>query len=276
MTDHLAEERPLSPVSSDDYAYTAVNARLVRSIALRGPDILDLACGDGSVTRLLVQACGESCRIFAVDRDDEALQSAIRQSFRAQPATVSYIQGQVEDIDRILRCRVDHVFMGNAIHLVEVKDALVRAVWNVLKPGGTFAFNTTFFTLGSRTGQSDLYQVFVWRLYRLAASSSYPLSVADLRKSGAISLWSPTDYREQLTKAGFCEIKHEVFSVAFTKNFVVNFVQTKDFLSQLLPTVPITAARRLARRAARDSFARNRANGLTRAYLQVSAKKRST
>ena len=60
-----------------------------------------------------------------------------------------FVQSHVEQLsDNIKESSTDAIFFCNAIHYVSDKDALIAEVTKSLKPGGKFAFNTSFFDGG--------------------------------------------------------------------------------------------------------------------------------
>ncbi len=53
--------------------------------------------------------------------------------------------GRADDLSAFAADAFDLVMIGNAIHLMPDKEAFVRGVARVLRPGGSFAFNSVFF-----------------------------------------------------------------------------------------------------------------------------------
>lgn len=113
----------------------ATNARFVSDLAMpvvellaprAGERILDLGCGDGSLTKKLVEL---GCQVVGVD---------------ASPAMVAAAQAlgldaQVMDGQSMpFRLEFDAVFSNAALHWMPQLDAVMAGVWQSLKPGGRF------------------------------------------------------------------------------------------------------------------------------------------
>ena len=60
------------------------------------------------------------------------------------------------------RSRVaDLVFMGHSIHLPARRDDLLSEIVRVMKPGGTFAFNSAFYAGGNPAGTEVFYRLWM-------------------------------------------------------------------------------------------------------------------
>jgi ubiquinone/menaquinone biosynthesis C-methylase UbiE len=73
---------------------------------------------------------------------------------------VIFLRGTAECIP-VEDQRVDTVVMGNSIHLVPDQDRMLREINRILKPEGTFAFNTSFFAGTYPPGTERLYHQWV-------------------------------------------------------------------------------------------------------------------
>ena len=126
-------------------------------VAAMRPDragvVLDLACGTGTLTDLMLErvatgawpAGPDGCRMTAIDLSRESLELAREHLARRWPeARVTYVEGSIDRLPAGA-ASVDVAVLGNAIHLFPDKDALIREVARVLRPGGLFACNTSFF-----------------------------------------------------------------------------------------------------------------------------------
>jgi ubiquinone/menaquinone biosynthesis C-methylase UbiE len=145
---------------SRDSAYVRANAAYVEGLPLAGATrILDLACGNGAVGRLLLaKAPGSS--LAGVDRDPIQIDLAAKEyadlGYLVRRMTsgneldwsggrsVNLMVGAVEDLALPARS-FDFANIANAIHLIGDKHALLRAVARVVEPGGHFAFSSGFY-----------------------------------------------------------------------------------------------------------------------------------
>ena len=139
--------------------YTEVNRSLVRhalaSITSSPPSatltIVDMACGTGAVTRLIIEELakqGRHAHIIGVDPSTEALRLAQRGMEELQARgieiKVNFIQGETSDLPQIVQ-NVDAVFFCNAIHLISNKLSAFKLITSILTPHGIFACNSTFY-----------------------------------------------------------------------------------------------------------------------------------
>ncbi len=91
-----------------------------------GERILDLGCGDGVLTRRIVEAGAE---VLGVDMADDLLATA-----RAAGLAVEKMDGQALDFE----AEFDAVFSNAAMHWMRDADAVIAGVVRALKPGGRF------------------------------------------------------------------------------------------------------------------------------------------
>jgi trans-aconitate methyltransferase len=111
------------------------NARFVSDlgmpvVALLSPQpgerILDLGCGDGALTRKLVEL---GCTVVGVDSSAEMIHAAQALGLDAH---VAHGQSLVFDNE------FDAVFSNAALHWMKDPEQVVTGVWRALKPGGRF------------------------------------------------------------------------------------------------------------------------------------------
>jgi ubiquinone/menaquinone biosynthesis C-methylase UbiE len=101
-----------------------------------GMDVVDLCCGDGWFTFPLSRIAR---KVIAIDIDGALLEAArMRIAERGGAPNCTFVEADAYDIAKVVREPVDHVFLANAFHGVPDKPRLVRAVLDVLKPGGLF------------------------------------------------------------------------------------------------------------------------------------------
>lgn len=111
---------------------------------IRGQRILDLACGQGRVSRYLAE---QGAQVVGVDISAKLLEIARRReidrpSGAHRPGTIEYRQTDAHTLDGV----EDRAFDGVICHmaLMDIADltATLRAVVRVLRPGGWFVFST--------------------------------------------------------------------------------------------------------------------------------------
>src|ERR1700685_3972606 len=91
-----------------------------------GERILDLGCGDGALTRKLVDL---GCRVVGVDSSPEQIAAACRAGLDARVKDC-----QALDFDR----EFDAVFSNAALHWMKLPDDVLGGVRRALCPGGRF------------------------------------------------------------------------------------------------------------------------------------------
>ena len=117
---------------------------------LQGCRVLDLGCGSGRDVYALAQLTGPSGEVVGVDMTEEQLQVAKahrgyhRETFGFD--NVSFNTGYIEKLDELdLAANSFDVVVSNCvINLSPDKDAVLKGVFNLLKPGGEFYFSDVY------------------------------------------------------------------------------------------------------------------------------------
>lgn len=135
---------------SKEPEYIEANRQFVQELPLdQVRSLLDLASGTGVMTDLLTDVCPALERILGVDLSLESLLIALRH-FRQEGTLeqkgiwLQLMQGTA-DILPVVDRSMDAVIMGNSIHMLPDEDRLLAEVNRVLRPGGLFAFNSSFY-----------------------------------------------------------------------------------------------------------------------------------
>ena len=165
-------------MTTDDYSFTkfsrnsfyeGLNAQLVDMADLSGDKrIVDLACGTGGVTGLIVERLNNAREsvVIAVDHSAGALKQAMENLKDRKDAAIQFVHSQVEGLSGSLKESVDTVVFCNAIHYIPDKDALLDDIAKSLNPGGKFAFNTSFYE-GSHPPESlEYYRKWMFKSIR--------------------------------------------------------------------------------------------------------------
>jgi len=91
-----------------------------------GEQVLDLGCGDGTLTERLITA---GCQVVAVDTSPEQVWAALERGLDARIVDATQLQ-----FDSVF----DAVFSNAALHWISDADSVITGVWRALKPGGRF------------------------------------------------------------------------------------------------------------------------------------------
>jgi trans-aconitate methyltransferase len=122
-------------VQTWDPATYARNARFVSDLGSPvvellapqpGERILDLGCGDGALTRKLVDL---GCEVVAVDSSAPQIEAARKLGLDARVMDAEALPFQEE---------FDAVFSNAVLHWIKRADPMIAAVYRSLKPGGRF------------------------------------------------------------------------------------------------------------------------------------------
>ncbi len=123
---------------------------LIAPHALRGARILDLGSGSGQDAYALAQLAGPEGEVVGVDMTPEQLAVAREYAnWHAEKfgyANVSFLEGDIEKLESLdLEPGSFDVIVSNCvINLVADKQAVFRAAYNLLKPGGEFYFSDVY------------------------------------------------------------------------------------------------------------------------------------
>ncbi len=117
---------------------------------LQGCRVLDLGCGSGRDVYALAQLVGPTGSVVGVDMTDEQL--AIAEKYRAHHAgvfgydNIKFLQGYIERLEDLdLKPGSFDVIVSNCVvNLSPDKDAVMRGVHRLLKPGGEFFFSDVY------------------------------------------------------------------------------------------------------------------------------------
>lgn len=117
---------------------------------LKGCRVLDLGCGSGRDVYALAQLVGPGGEVVGVDMTDEQLAVAEKhRAFHAEAfgfGNVRFMQGYIERLDELgLEPGSFDVIVSNCVvNLSPDKDAVLRGVQRLLKPGGEFYFSDVY------------------------------------------------------------------------------------------------------------------------------------
>jgi ubiquinone/menaquinone biosynthesis C-methylase UbiE len=250
--------------------FTDVNRWLVDRVAALGPRIVDLACGPGAITELLLARMREHTRgiIYAVDPSLVELDRARR---RVASSIVRFVHGSAENLSRLVP-QVDVVVFCNAIHLMGDKQRVIQEIRSVLGPGGVLAFNTTYFKGCYVPGTERFWRSWVVRAARLLQESGVTVAHTHAGRAAAMRWWTPEEYAQLVSAAGFVTPSWELHKVEMSPESLEDIGQFSMFIEGALPGVPLDAGADALKRTVRAAIQDARLNGtVPRYWLQFIA-----
>jgi trans-aconitate methyltransferase len=129
MREPAMPEQTWNPRDYNKYArfVTDLGAGVVKLLDPQpGERILDLGCGDGVITKKLVDS---GCRMVGVDASPEFIVAA-----RGLGLDARHMDGQALTFNE----EFDAVFSNAALHWMKDLGAVIDGVWRALRPGGRF------------------------------------------------------------------------------------------------------------------------------------------
>lgn len=247
--------------------FKQVNAWLVsHSDIAAHAAVVDLACGPGAVTELILRELDDSLPgacVYAIDPSLPALERA-RQRIRSR--IVHFIQGTAERLASLVP-PVDRVVFANAVHLITDKAMVFDQIFRSLRPGGVLAFNTTFFQGAYPDGTPRFYKLWVLRAMRWLAGQG--VSVTRGVKATAMQWLTVEQYRDLLRAVGFSDPVVSLHEKPLSKESLQDIGSFSLFIEGALPGVPLEIGAEALRRGVEEAFDELKLSYVPRNWLQV-------
>ena len=142
---------------SRETEYIELNRQFIESMNLHGcRQVLDVACGTGTLTEFIwhvmqQQDASADVEIVGIDLSRQSLHLAVEHmsslgtlSPDRRANSVIFVEGSADCLP-LHNQVMDAAVMGNAIHILDDKERLVREIHRVLSRGGIFGFNSSFY-----------------------------------------------------------------------------------------------------------------------------------
>ncbi|HEX6507257.1 MAG TPA: class I SAM-dependent methyltransferase [Chloroflexota bacterium] len=256
--------------------YRAVNVQLVEAtlhIRSRIPQLpirraLDLACGTGAVTQLLVDALRrmrEPAEVIAVDPSESALEKARRLVGNA----AAFARGTAQAFSNVVS-GVDVILFCNAIHLLPDKDVVLGEARKALNRDGVLGFNTSFYEGCYAPGTERFYKLWMLRAMQLLKQENGMRP--DRTKVQAMRWLTPDEYRSLLQRHGFVVEDMHAEQAMMTCESWKDISHYSEFANGALPGVPTDVAIPVLQRAVTQAYDELGITELPRNWLQVVAR----
>ncbi len=229
--------------------YTEINrslvlkalAPLVLHPADRALTIIDMACGTGSVTRLITEEIAhqrsQRARIIGVDPSAEALRLA-QQSIKETEATAEFFQGETEDLATIVQ-DVDAAFFCNAIHLIIDKLCAFQQMAAILAPGGILACNSAFYDGTNLEETFRFSRLWIRRAVGWLRKEHSEVRLSREAKATARQWVKPDEYISLLKQSGFSSVDVTEERIAMPLDSLIDLGHYWLFIEGALPGVPL-------------------------------------
>ena len=253
--------------------YEALNARLVAMAEpSSGQRIVDLACGTGGVTKLiLAQLRGaRDSVIVAVDHSSIALKQAMEDLKAHRDNAVQFVQSQVEQVSEAMKEQADTVIFCNAIHYIPDKDGLLEEITRTLNPGGKFAFNTSFYEGGQVPESLQFYRKWMFKSARVLRRE-YGLSPQRADKVESRKHLTAEEYRELLERHDYTVIRQVEDRVQVPIEGWLDISTFEDFIVGTMPGVPLKEASASLQTGVHQTFEEMEITHVPRNWLDIVA-----
>lgn len=251
-------------MGSDEYTYKAfsehefyreVNETLVdRAHLERGWTVIDVACGSGAVTELILEKIrgARDAMVIGLDMSATALRDAREKVAGYRDAVAEFVQAQAEEMSNAVKRAADAVVFCNGIHYIPDKAELVKEVYRTLRPGGVFAFNTAYFDGALPPDTVKYYRRWMLKALR-KLKKEHNLKPERSRVEPRKQL-TADEYRLLLEEEGFEVKSQELVPVGITKEGWTDISRFSDFIAGALPGIPIKTASEVLVESLRETF----------------------
>jgi ubiquinone/menaquinone biosynthesis C-methylase UbiE len=217
--------------------FTHVNRWILDRVICPGRQVIvDLGCGPGAVTELILERVrGQQPppHVIGVDPSPSAIAKA-RAAISSRWA--EFKQGSAEWLSKLVKS-ADAVVFLNAIHLVPDKLTVLKEIRSVLNPGGALAFNSTFFAGAYVEGTSGF-----WRRWIVRSVQALKEKGIDVKHNGhaaAMEWLSADQYCAACEAAGLRPTTVELLRIEMTAESLADIGRFSLFIEGALPGVPL-------------------------------------
>jgi ubiquinone/menaquinone biosynthesis C-methylase UbiE len=258
----LQQEIPMS--SEDEYTFKAfsqhafykqVNEALIARAHLeRGMTVVDVACGSGAITQLILEKIrgAREAMVIGVDMWATAIRETGEKVAGVTDAVVEFVQTRAEEMSKQIRRAVDAVVFCNGIHYIEDKDELLVEVKRTLKPGGVFAFNTGFFDGALPEETLPYYRRWMLKCLR-KLKKEYNLRPEHSKVESRVTL-TADEYVKLLEDKGFKIESAEIYPGKVTEQGWIDLSRFSDFIEGALPGIPLETASKVLVESLSETF----------------------
>lgn len=230
--------------------YTEINRSLVQKAlatlamhpARESLTIVDMACGTGTITRLIAEEMArqghQQARIIGVDPSIEALRLA-RISIEEIGVKADFIQGETGDLSTLVQ-NADAAFFCNAIHLIPDKLSAFKQMAAILAPGGVLACNTAFYDGTNLEDTVRFSRLWIRRAVGWLRKERPEVRLSRDTKVTAMQWLPPEEYTSLLEQNGISDVDVTQERVTMTLDGIRDLGHYWLFIEGALPGAPLT------------------------------------
>ncbi len=255
--------------------YTQVNERLLDLAEVgRQQKIVDLGCGTGGITKLILKRIqsAKNTVIYAVDHSTTALKTAADEIGDRKEVAVNYVHSEVQNLTDAVREKVDAIVYCNSIHYVPDKTALVGQIKEKLQPNGIFAFNTSFFDGSHPEDSLIFFRKWMMRSLRILKREYGMIADKNAKVESRVQL-KADDYIKLVEDAGFNVLVNDLNRVDVPHEGWHHISGFSDWIEGVMPGVPLDAGRESLQKGLAQTWDEMNLTTVPRVWLSVSAAK---
>ena len=249
--------------------FTQVNRWILERVICPGRQVIvDLGCGPGAITELILertQGQQPPPHIIGVDPSQSAIAKA-RAAISSKWA--EFKQGSAEWLSKLVKS-ADAVVFLNAIHLIPDKVQVLKEIRRVLKPGGLLAFNSTFFNGAYVEGTSGFWRR--WIVRSVQALREQGIEVKHVGHAAAMDWMSAEQYGAACEAASLKPTTIELLQVDMTRQALIDIGHFSLFIEGALPGVPLEEGSRALEAGLARTMEELKVEAVPRYWLEVVA-----
>ncbi len=213
--------------TGDSYHRTYVNPVIFDILGrVKGRSILDLACGQGYLSRILAR---KGAKVIGIDISERMLEIA-QTSEKSEPLGIQYIQSNSGDMTKIADASMDCVVSTFGFHDIREIDTTIEECSRVLKKGGKLIFAIPHpFTYARRMQDEQGYYLQI-RDYMSIKEIPHP----KYKDSDVVAFHRPLSYYfEKLFSVGFHMIAFREITTELSRGRPIKDKQLLEYKQQI-------------------------------------------
>ena len=262
---------------SDNDFYSNVNKELINSLDIKSDlKIVDLGCGSGGISKIITDKLNDvncvNSSIVAVDSSEISLREAKANLRSVSDTMITFVQSRYEEFSSKIKDKVDLVVLCNAIHYVDDKELVIKDVMKILKPGGKFVFNSSFFDGAHPEHTHGFYRKWMFKAMRILTKEYKTRPVKADKIESRVQL-NPNQYKDVLENCGMEIINTQIREVDVPIDGWLDISGFKDFIEGVMPGVNLDIASKSLQQAVKDTFEEMKLTFVQRNWMEIVAAK---